>query len=75
MAVPGTPYFVILIKTVLPPAQKGQGGVVVFDSDVFTEQSGSCSWEEINKHLIAIRDLKDKAFFRNIVKEKIEEYA
>lgn len=71
--VPQTQYKVTLIKTISRDP-KGLNKAVIFDSDVYVVQSISCAWGSLSEHLCNIRDIKNKAFFGNIVKTKIEEY-
>ena len=75
LVVPKSPYWVNVIKTVLPPQPSKIGGIVVLDIDVFANiDIDEFSWESLYKHLEVMRLKKNEAFFSNVPKEKIEEF-
>jgi len=64
LAVPGQPYFVNLIRTILNPQDPLiQRPALILDIDVFTLEPFALQLSSIQKHLKNMRWLKNKMFF------------
>jgi len=74
LVVTDTPYYVNLIKTVLPPPPNNEGGKVVIDIDVSINKDIDCDWVNLTEHLAKIHDIKNQTFFKNITEDKIKEF-
>ena len=70
--IPGTNYYVNLIRAILssPTPQESVG--TILDIDVFCEQQVNCSWESVSPHLKAMHWAKNKAFFETITSKKLK---
>ncbi len=74
-ATPGYPYIVNLVQTIQPQqAPGGAGPALIFDIDVFSEQSFGLETGILSHRLNEMRWLKNRFFFGNIAPQVLETF-
>ena len=73
LAVPGHPYAINLIRTIQQLNGGTDGGVaLILDIDVFTTQGFDLDNVVLERHLLEMRWLKNKAFFGSITDKALK---
>lgn len=71
----GHPYMVNIIKTIQPPLDPAvQGFALLLDIDAYTLQNFVAPPENLQRHLLEMRWLKNRAFFGSITETVAEKY-